>query len=138
MAELMFVEIVRRHFEQLPPQHSGWLAGLKDDVAGPALAQLHERPAQPWTLAELARAIASSRTVLSDRFSQIVGVSPMLYLTRWRHLRKRGRPHTSVTSRTLHRSRACLIQRHRSKKRASPRSSHTVAGWIERRCSMSW
>jgi AraC-like DNA-binding protein len=84
MAELMFVEVVRRYVEQLPPQHTGWLAGLMDAVVGPALSKLHERPAHPWTLAELARTIASSRTVLAERFSQIVGVPPMLYLTRWR------------------------------------------------------
>ena len=84
MAELMFVEIIRRHVEQLPPQHTGWLAGLRDAVVGPALSALHDRPAHDWSLAELARTIASSRTVLADRFSQVVGVPPMLYLTRWR------------------------------------------------------
>lgn len=84
MAELMFIEVVRHHLEHLPPRQSGWLAALKDDVAGPALAQLHERPAHPWTLPDLARAIASSRTVLAERFSALVGVPPMLYLTRWR------------------------------------------------------
>jgi AraC-like DNA-binding protein len=84
MAELMFIEVVRRHLEQLSPQHTGWLAGLRDAVVGPALSELHERPTYPWTLAELARAIASSRTVLAERFSQLVGVPPMLYLTRWR------------------------------------------------------
>jgi AraC-like DNA-binding protein len=84
MAELMFIEVIRRHVEQLPPQHTGWLAGLRDSVVGPALAQLHERPAHPWTLAELARASASSRSVLAERFSQLVGVAPMLYLARWR------------------------------------------------------
>ncbi len=84
MAELMFIEVVRRHVEQLSPQHSGWLGGLRDDVVGPALAALHKRPAHPWTLAELAGTIASSRTVLVDRFSDVIGVSPMQYLTRWR------------------------------------------------------
>jgi AraC-like DNA-binding protein len=84
MAELMFVEVVRRYVEQLPPQHTGWLAGLRDPVVGPALGQLHEHPSHPWTLAELARAIASSRTVLAERFSRHVGVPPMLYLKRWR------------------------------------------------------
>lgn len=84
MAELMFVEVVRRHVEQLLPQQSGWLAGLRDPVVGTALAQLHERPAHPWTLADLARAVASSRTVLAERFSQVVGVPPMQYLTQWR------------------------------------------------------
>jgi AraC-like DNA-binding protein len=84
MAELMFIEVLRRYVEQLPPQHAGWLAGLRDNVVGPALSHLHEQPTHPWTLAELARTIASSRTVLVERFSQLVGVPPMLYLTRWR------------------------------------------------------
>jgi len=84
MAELMFIEVLRRHVEQLPSERTGWLAGLTDSVVGPALSQLHERPAHPWTLAELARTIATSRTVLAERFSHLVGVPPMLYLTRWR------------------------------------------------------
>jgi AraC-like DNA-binding protein len=84
MAELMFVEVVRRYLEGLPPERSGWLAGLRDPVVAPALAQLHERPSHPWTLPELARAVSTSRTVLSERFSQIVGVPPMQYLTQWR------------------------------------------------------
>lgn len=84
MAELMFVEVVRRHVEQLPPQQTGWLAGLRDPVVGAALSQLHERPAHAWTLPDLARAVASSRTVLAERFSHVVGVPPMQYLTQWR------------------------------------------------------
>lgn len=84
MAELMFIEVVRHHLENLPPRQAGWMAALKDDVAGPALAALHERPAHPWTLPELAQAIATSRTVLAERFAALVGVPPMLYLTRWR------------------------------------------------------
>jgi len=84
MAELMFVEVMRRYVEELPLQHTGWLAGLRDDVVGPALSALHGRPAHPWTLPELARTIATSRTVLAERFSQLVGVPPMLYLARWR------------------------------------------------------
>ena len=84
MAELMFVEVVRRHVEQMPERDTGWLAGLRDPVVGPALAHLHERPAHPWTLPELARQIASSRTVLAERFSHVVGVPPMSYLARWR------------------------------------------------------
>lgn len=84
MAELMFIEVVRRHVEQLPPQDSGWLAGLNDSVVGPALSALHENPAHPWTLAELSRTIAASRTVLTERFTKLVGVPPMQYLKRWR------------------------------------------------------
>jgi AraC-like DNA-binding protein len=84
MAELMFIEVVRYHVERLPPQQTGWLAALMDAVVGPALSTLHERPGDPWTLDALARAVASSRTVLVERFSRLVGVPPMLYLKRWR------------------------------------------------------
>jgi AraC-like DNA-binding protein len=84
MAELMFIEVVRRHVEQLQPQNAGWIAGLKDPLVGPALFLLHEHPAHAWTLAELASAISSSRTVLAERFTQLVGMPPMLYLRRWR------------------------------------------------------
>ncbi len=84
MAELMFIEVVRRHLETLPPQQTGWLAGLRDPVVGPALACLHGRPAEDWTLVALARESGSSRTVLADRFSSVVGMPPMQYLTQWR------------------------------------------------------
>jgi AraC-like DNA-binding protein len=84
MAELMFIEVLRRHLERLGSERTGWLAGLGDPVVGPALAHLHERPAHGWTLEELAGAVASSRTVLSERFSNVVGIPPMQYLTMWR------------------------------------------------------
>jgi AraC-like DNA-binding protein len=84
MAELMFVEVLRRYSEEMSPRHSGWLAGLRDPVVAPAIAALHDRPAHQWTLAELARVAATSRTVLAERFSQMVGLAPMQYLTEWR------------------------------------------------------
>ena len=84
MAELMFVEVVRRYTEELSLRHDGWLAGLRDPVVAPALSALHARPAHRWTLAELARAAATSRTALAERFSQTVGIPPMQYLAEWR------------------------------------------------------
>lgn len=84
MAELMFIEVLRNHLSNLPDEQTGWLAALRDAVVGPALLRMHERPAHPWTLPELAQGIASSRTVLADRFTKLVGMPPMRYLTRWR------------------------------------------------------
>ena len=84
MAELMFVEIVRRHIETLLPEQTGWLAGLRDPVVGIALSRLHANPSGDWTLAALAHEAGSSRTVLAERFTQLVGVPPMQYLTQWR------------------------------------------------------
>jgi AraC-like DNA-binding protein len=84
LSELMFVEVVRRHLATLPAEHTGWLGGLRDPMVGRALSLLHERPAHPWTLEDLARDVGASRSVLADRFTHFAGHPPMQYLTRWR------------------------------------------------------
>jgi len=84
LAELMFIDVLRRHLETLPPEQTGWLAGLRDEVVGRALGLLHARPGHPWTLADLAREAASSRTSLAKRFTILVGQPPMQYLAQWR------------------------------------------------------
>jgi AraC-like DNA-binding protein len=84
LAELMFIEVLRRYLEELPPGQTGWLAGLRDEVVGRALELLHARPGHPWTLPELARDSASSRTDLARRFALFVGQAPMQYLAHWR------------------------------------------------------
>jgi AraC-like DNA-binding protein len=84
LAELMFIEVVRRYLDELPPGQTGWLAGLRDEVVGRALALLHAQPGHPWTLADLARQVASSRSKLAERFTLLIGQPPMQYLTHWR------------------------------------------------------
>jgi AraC-like DNA-binding protein len=84
VAELMFVEVIRKYITHLPDDSKGWLSGLKHRHVGHALRLIHEEPEKPWTLAELAREVGLSRTVFADRFSRYVGVSPMHYLGRWR------------------------------------------------------
>ena len=84
LGELMFVEVVRRHLVTLPEAQRGWLAGLRDPLVGRALARLHTQPGQSWTLDELAREVATSRSVLAERFAHFVGEPPMHYLARWR------------------------------------------------------
>jgi AraC-like DNA-binding protein len=84
LAELMFIEVVRRYLDDLPPGQVGWLAGLRDEVVGRVLTLLHGQPAHPWTLADLAREVSSSRSSLAKRFTELVGQPPMQYLTQWR------------------------------------------------------
>jgi AraC-like DNA-binding protein len=84
LAEVMFIEVLRRYLDELPPGQTGWLAGLRDEVVGRVLALLHGRPGHSWTLAELAREAASSRSSVAKRFALLVGQPPMQYLTRWR------------------------------------------------------
>lgn len=84
LAELMFIEVLRRYFHTLPPGQTGWLAGLHDEIVGRALGLLHARPAHPWTLEELARESATSRSSLARRFQELMGQPPIQYLTSWR------------------------------------------------------
>ena len=84
LSELMFVEVVRRHLTTAPDTRHGWLAGLRDPLIGRALALLHGHPQRGWTIEELAREAASSRSVLTERFTALVGEPPMHYLSRWR------------------------------------------------------
>jgi AraC-like DNA-binding protein len=84
LSELMFIEVLRRHVESLSPQHTGWLAGLRDESVGRALAAIHRQPGRSWSLEELAREAGLSRSGFADRFAQLVGQPPMQYLTRWR------------------------------------------------------
>jgi AraC-like DNA-binding protein len=84
LSELLFVETLRRYITGLPPEQTGWLAGVRDPEIGRALALLHRRPAQPWTIADLAREVGLSRSVLAERFRRYLDEPPMSYLTRWR------------------------------------------------------
>jgi AraC-like DNA-binding protein len=84
LAELIFVVVLRRHLAKLPPDHTGWLAGLWDPAVGRALALMHRRADHPWTLATLATGAGLSRSTLAERFGHLVGLPPMQYLARWR------------------------------------------------------
>ena len=84
LAELMFIDLLRRYLEDLPPGQTGWLAGLRDDVVGRVLRLFHSRPGHPWTLDELARESVSSRSNVARQFALLVGQPPMQYLTQWR------------------------------------------------------
>ncbi len=84
LAELLFVEAIRKYLATLPADQTGWLAGLQDRMVGRALALLHARVAEPWTTEGLAREVGLSRSAFADRFTTLVGVPPMHYLANWR------------------------------------------------------
>jgi AraC-like DNA-binding protein len=84
LPELLFLEVLRLYVQSGPPQLGGWLAALHDPITGRALTELHSEPARAWTLDELARRSACSRSTLNERFSRFVGRAPMQYLAEWR------------------------------------------------------
>ena len=84
LAELLFVEALRRYAETLSSEGRGWLVAARDRSVGHALALLHRGPTNGWTVDKLAREVGLSRSALADRFNSLVGESPMQYLKRWR------------------------------------------------------
>jgi AraC-like DNA-binding protein len=86
LAEVLFIEVLRLYMHEQGDGMTGWLAGVRDRIVGAALSAMHRRPAHPWTLNELARSAGTSRSVLAERFQELVGNSPMQYLTQWRML----------------------------------------------------
>ena len=114
LAEFMFVEAMRRYAESLPPDGKGWLAGVRDVQVGRALALLHGDPCREWTVDELGREVALSRSALAERFASLVGEPPMQYLMRWRlalaaqALRSGGDPIARVAERSGYESEAAF------------------------------
>lgn len=84
LSELLFVEAIQRYADTLTAEETGWLAALKDPYVSRALALLHARVAEPWTVETLGREVGLSRSALADRFGAILGVPPMQYLVTWR------------------------------------------------------
>jgi len=84
LTEILFVEVLRRHLEELSEHETGWIAALRDPQIGRAVAELHADPSREWTVTDLARCVGMSRSGLADRFTRLVGHSPIDYLIRWR------------------------------------------------------
>ena len=84
LPELLLTEVLRIHLETAPMAEYGWIAALHDRVLAPAMAALHAEPERKWTVAELASAATVSRSVLDQRFREILRRSPIKYLTEWR------------------------------------------------------
>jgi AraC-like DNA-binding protein len=85
LADILFMQVVRAYLdENIDTAESGWLAALRDQQIGRALVLLHDKPHQPWTVAELADRVALSRSAFADKFTKLVGEAPLRYLTRLR------------------------------------------------------
>lgn len=80
LAELFFVDVLRRYLESLAAEQTGWLSGLRDPLVARALAALHDAPARNWTLEALAAQVGTSRSVIAERFVHLIGRPPMQYL----------------------------------------------------------
>lgn len=84
LADILVLQTIRAWLEREENRRLGWLGALSDPDIGHVLTLIHRRVEEPWTVASLAREVNLSRSVFAERFSRLVGMPPMQYVTRWR------------------------------------------------------
>jgi AraC-like DNA-binding protein len=98
LSELLFVEAMRQYSTTFSNQEAGWLKGVVDPQVGRALAAIHHNITSPWSADSLAKEVSMSRSAFVDRFTTLVGMPPIRYLTVWRlQAAKRSLRETSKT-----------------------------------------
>jgi len=84
LAELFLTQAVREYVDHLPLGATGWLRGLTDPAVSKALSIIHSRYAEELDVEGLAREAGVSRTVLGEKFAELIGEPPMRYCAGWR------------------------------------------------------
>ncbi|MCP2169143.1 AraC-type DNA-binding protein [Goodfellowiella coeruleoviolacea] len=84
LLDWLLVCALRGWFDQPEAVSPGWFRALSDEVVGPVLRAMHAAPERAWTRAALAAEAGVARTTLANRFTRLVGVPPLTYLTDWR------------------------------------------------------
>jgi AraC-like DNA-binding protein len=84
LAELFLAQAIHDYVEHLPESSKGWLRGVTDPAVSKALSIIHNRYAEDIDVEMLAREAGVSRSVLGERFVDLLGESPMRYCARWR------------------------------------------------------
>lgn len=84
LSECLLVEAVRDYAHRISDGQCSWLKGLADPFVGRALGLMHRDTRASWSTEALAKEVALSRSAFVDRFTAIVGMPPIRYLTAWR------------------------------------------------------
>jgi len=84
LAELFLGQAIREYVETLPASSRGWLRGMTDPAVSKALSIIHNHYAEDFDVETLAREAGVSRSILGERFAELIGESPMRYCALWR------------------------------------------------------
>ena len=86
LSHMILVQALRLHMAEGVRAGVGWLFALADKQISAAISAVHNDPARRWTLQMLAEHAGMSRSGFALRFKELVGETPMEYVTRWRML----------------------------------------------------
>ncbi len=84
LLDLLLIRMLRAWFALPGARPPSWYLARTDPLVGEALRLLHDDPAHPWTVGELATKVGMSRAAFAQRFGDLVGEPPIAYLTGWR------------------------------------------------------
>jgi AraC-like DNA-binding protein len=84
LAEVLFIQALRAHIASGPERNKGWLRAIFDPQVGAALSAVHDSVSTPWTVESLAAAATMSRSAFAVRFKELLGQTPLEYVTEWR------------------------------------------------------
>ena len=87
LAEVLVIQLLRAHIASGPgrsQRDKGWLRAVFDPQMGAALSAIHDRVKAPWTVESLAEAAGMSRSAFAARFKELLGQTPLEYVTEWR------------------------------------------------------
>jgi AraC-like DNA-binding protein len=84
LAEVLFIQVLRAHIASRPERNKGWLRAVFDPQIGTALTAFHDSVGAPWTVESLSEAAGVSRSAFAVRFKDLLGQTPLEYVTEWR------------------------------------------------------
>src|SRR6202034_4857045 len=102
LAEVLFIQVLRAHIASRPERNKGWLRAVFDPQIGTALTAFHDSVGAPWTVESLSEAAGVSRSAFAVRFKELLGQTPLEFVTEWRSwkgrrlLEKRGKRGAAV------------------------------------------
>jgi len=84
LLDLLVTAVLKAWFARQEDHRPAWWRCQGDRIVERALRLMHDDPARPWTMEELARETGASRASLARRFHDLVGEPPMTFLKSWR------------------------------------------------------
>jgi AraC-like DNA-binding protein len=84
LLDWLLVCTLRAWFDRAETTAPAWYTAMGDPLVGETLRLMHDDPARPWTVAQLAARVGVSRSAFARRFTTLVGQPPLAYLTHWR------------------------------------------------------
>ncbi len=103
LAEILFIQALRTHIASGEGwRNKGWLGAIFDPQIGTALSAVHDNVGTPWTVESLAARAGMSRSAFAARFKELLGQTPLEYVTEWRMqkamqlLQQRDKKHVDV------------------------------------------